>query len=507
MISFDLKSGYHHIEIHKNFQKFLGFSWKCSKTNKLKYYVFTVLPFGLSSAPYVFTKCLKPLQKYWRLQGIQLALFLDDGWLIECIYENCLALAKTIRCDLVNSGLICNVDKSVWVPCQIIEWLGIVWNSRDGCISISEKRITNILQFIEEIIKNEFVVSARKLASLTGKIISTNAVLGNISRLMTRHCSMSVASAAHWDLDFQLDQYCIKEILFWQKNLKSANFKSIDTMPSSSNYMAYSDASGSGCGAHLDLNGEQTCHKLWDQHEIIKSSTWRELSAIEFALKSFLPLITNTYSKWFTDNQAACRIVQVGCMHKDLHEIAIRIYQLCIDNQIELAIQWIPRTELQRADAISRIIDIDDWQITPELVLYLDSIWGKHTIDCFANFYNRKIDRFFSWHWNPGCTAVDFFVQNLQGENCLVVPPVSLITEAFNYLNKRKAIATIIIPFWPSSDYWPIVAQKFYDCIRDFKVFEGKVIPLQGRNKNSIFGPNFLGNMLALRMDFSSKGF
>ena len=227
MISFDLKSGYHHIEIHKNFQKFLGFSWKCSKTNKLKYYVFTVLPFGLSSAPYVFTKCLKPLQKYWRLQGIQLALFLDDGWLIECIYENCLALAKTIRCDLVNSGLICNVDKSVWVPCQIIEWLGIVWNSRDGCISISEKRITNILQFIEEIIKNEFVVSARKLASLTGKIISTNAVLGNISRLMTRHCSMSVSSAAHWDSDFQLDQYCIKEILFWQKNLKSANFKSI----------------------------------------------------------------------------------------------------------------------------------------------------------------------------------------------------------------------------------------------------------------------------------------
>ena len=56
-------------------------------------------------------------------------------------------------------------------------------------------------------------------------------------------------------------------------------------MPSSSNYMAYSDASRSGCGAHLDLNGEQTCHKLWDQHEITKSSTMRELSAIEFALK------------------------------------------------------------------------------------------------------------------------------------------------------------------------------------------------------------------------------
>ena len=455
MISFDLKSGYHHIDIHKNFQTFLGFSWKCPKTNTVKHYVFTVLPFGLSSAPYVFTKCLKPLEKYWRLQDINITLFLDDGWLIEYVYEHCLALAKMIQRDLLQSGLIYNPDKSIWVPCQILEWLGLVWNSRDGCVSISERRITNILTLIEEVITNGFIISARKLASLTGKIISTNAVVGNISRLMTRHCSMSVASASYWDEHFQLDQYCINEILFWQKNLQAANVKSIDTMPAYSNYMVYSDASGSGCGAHFNLNGEQICHKLWDQHEISKSSTWRELSAIEFALSSFLPMITNTYLKWFTDSQAACRIVQVGCMHKELHEIAIRIYQLCIDNNIELAIQWIPRTQLQQADAISRIIDIDDWQITPALVLYLDSIWGKHTIDCFANYYNRKIDRFFSWHWNPGCTAVDFFVQSLRGGNCLVVPPVSLITEALNYLHKRKAIATVIIPFWPSSDYWP----------------------------------------------------
>ena len=32
-----------------------------------------------------------------------------------------------------------------------------------------------------------------------------------------------------------------------------------------SNFIVYSaDASISGCGAHLDLNGEQACHKLWE---------------------------------------------------------------------------------------------------------------------------------------------------------------------------------------------------------------------------------------------------
>ena len=50
--TFDLKSGYHHVDIHKQSQKVLGFAWG------QKYYVFTVLPFGLASACYIFTKLL-----------------------------------------------------------------------------------------------------------------------------------------------------------------------------------------------------------------------------------------------------------------------------------------------------------------------------------------------------------------------------------------------------------------------------------------------------------------
>ena len=63
MFSFDLKSGYHHVEISQEYQTYLGFSWKASDSGDEIYYVFTVLPFGLSTAPYVFTKLLKPLEK------------------------------------------------------------------------------------------------------------------------------------------------------------------------------------------------------------------------------------------------------------------------------------------------------------------------------------------------------------------------------------------------------------------------------------------------------------
>jgi hypothetical protein len=40
-VKFDLKSGYHHIDIHPDHQKFLGFSWNFDGVQK--YYVFNVL--------------------------------------------------------------------------------------------------------------------------------------------------------------------------------------------------------------------------------------------------------------------------------------------------------------------------------------------------------------------------------------------------------------------------------------------------------------------------------
>ena len=51
---FDLKSGYHHVDVFEEHQTYLGFSWKIN--NILKFFVSAVLPFGLSTAPFVFTK-------------------------------------------------------------------------------------------------------------------------------------------------------------------------------------------------------------------------------------------------------------------------------------------------------------------------------------------------------------------------------------------------------------------------------------------------------------------
>ena len=48
--SYDLKSSYHHIEIFDTDRTYLGFQWEN------KYYVFNVLPFGLATSGYIFSK-------------------------------------------------------------------------------------------------------------------------------------------------------------------------------------------------------------------------------------------------------------------------------------------------------------------------------------------------------------------------------------------------------------------------------------------------------------------
>ena len=115
--------------------------------------------------------------------------------MIDSDHDTCAVLATNVWSDLRKSGFITNDEKSQWCPSQVIEWLGIVWDTINGTISISDRRENSIAKSIDKILFSDRLVSARELASLVGKVISGGAVFGNISRIMTRYCSISVAPA------------------------------------------------------------------------------------------------------------------------------------------------------------------------------------------------------------------------------------------------------------------------------------------------------------------------
>ena len=127
----------------------------------------------------------------------------------------CSIVADAVRTDLSKTRFVTNEDKSVWIPCPRLAWLGITWDRAHGTIEIVDRRVAKITSTIDSIIDFDFVLSARKLASSTGQI-STAPVSGNIYRIMTRHCNMSTLSAKHWDSKVKMDPYYTEELNFWK---------------------------------------------------------------------------------------------------------------------------------------------------------------------------------------------------------------------------------------------------------------------------------------------------
>ena len=82
--------------------------------------------------------------------------------------------------------------------------------------------------------------------------------------------------------------------------------------------------------------------------------------------------------KWFTDNQNVVRIMQVGSKTPHLQEGAISISKFAYSIPL-LQMEWIPlRTKNELADYTNRIVDFDDWQVSPSVFSMID-VCGDHT--------------------------------------------------------------------------------------------------------------------------------
>ena len=84
-----------------------------------------------------FTKCLKPLEKYWRFNGVNIALFLDDRWLIVSDRDTCAVIATNIWSDLRKSGFIINDEKSQLISESSSSMAGDYMEHHYGTITIS----------------------------------------------------------------------------------------------------------------------------------------------------------------------------------------------------------------------------------------------------------------------------------------------------------------------------------------------------------------------------------
>ena len=115
LFKFDLKSGYHHVEIFPDHRKYLAFSWDFGH-GVVKYFQFTV-----------------------KINSL------------------------TVRADLTRYGFVINEEKSLWEPVQVITWLGTVFDTYQGFISVTERRVSKLKSSIDLLRKLRMTVKFSKL--------------------------------------------------------------------------------------------------------------------------------------------------------------------------------------------------------------------------------------------------------------------------------------------------------------------------------------------------------
>ena len=166
LASADLRDAYYTVPIHPDSRKFLRFTWQG------KLWQFKVLPNGLSSAPRLFTKLLKPAFANLREQGHIVIGYLDDTLIIGKTAAETRAAVTATTQMLSDLGFIVHPEKSVLDPSQDITFLGFKMNTTNMEVRLPKEKQDDIIQSCTELLtkKNPTI---RNVAKVIGQLVAS----------------------------------------------------------------------------------------------------------------------------------------------------------------------------------------------------------------------------------------------------------------------------------------------------------------------------------------------
>ena len=333
-IKFDLTSGYHHIEIHREHKKYLGFKW-IYEDGTVRYFVFDVLPFGCASACHAFTKIMRALLKKWRSFGLRVIIYIDDGICVSDGFEKGQEAGFRIKSDLESAGFVINQKKSIWSPTQKIDFLGFSVSTTDMTYEVPIKKIEKFKVLAEAILKSG-KACAKDISRVTGRLVSMQPALGNLVYLTTRCMFAFIAKQSTWFRKSALDKGAIDELNFWSENLSARNGFAIKRKVEITRVI-FSDASERGFGGFLiTKRGQELAKGDFSGSETGTSSTHRELLAVKYVMESFGEKLAGQTILWYTDNQNVPIILRKGSAKLDLTFLALEIFSYTLKLGLEI---------------------------------------------------------------------------------------------------------------------------------------------------------------------------
>jgi len=297
MASLDLTDAYYSISIHQDYQKYLKFQIRD------QLYKYVTLPNGLSSAPRVFTKLLKPVYSTLRSKGYISSGYLDDSFLVGESYEHCLRNVKETYYLFKRLGFQISEEKSITTPTQILEHLGFILNSVTMTISLTEEKIKNIRDLCHTIL-NKKEITIRQAAQLIGTLVSCSVGV-EFGPLYYKQLEIEKIEALKINRgDFQaymtFSQQAREDIVWWLGSKRQFTKTICQANP---DFTLTTDASLEGWGAHRQEN--ECAGGRWLEHEQNRHINCLELEAAKLGLQSLCQNESNVHIHLQLDNVTA----------------------------------------------------------------------------------------------------------------------------------------------------------------------------------------------------------
>ena len=452
MASLDLEDAYYSCNINENYRKYLRFYWND------KLFEYTCLPNGLSCAPRIFTKIMKPLYEKLRTKGLVSCYYLDDSWLFGISHEQCVDNVRETKSILSQAGFLLNQKKSVENPSHEIEFLGFNLNSVKMTISLPNRKIENIQKFCSDILLKP-IVQIRFLAKFIGTLVSSlpGVKYGELYyRFLEKNKNIALKiSKGNYEGSAELSDDALEEIQWWLNNASVP--KEIAVPPI--DLVIAMDASSMGWGVHFN---NQSSGGHWSIDESIAHINVLELKAILLGLKSFLNDSFGKHIRIRCDNTTAVSYVNHlgGCKSIECHKVTREIWGWAIERNAHLSAEFIAGKENTEADEASRIFDENtEWSLAKDVFDDIEKHFMKFDIDLFASRLNAKVRHYASWKPDPNALFVNAFTSDWNAFSFYAFPPFSLVLRTLQKVKIDHATGVLVCPIWPTQVWFPVLMQ------------------------------------------------
>ena len=265
MAKIDVKSAYRLVPVHPDDRYLLGVKWEDQ---------FCMLPFGLRSAPVIYTAVADAFEMILKAKGIEdIDNYVDDVITFGPPQSStCQQNLTTILEESAKLGISMAPEKIV-LPTTCLVFLGIEIDSASQILRLPQEKLDKLKQVLHQWVGKK-TWKRKELESLIGYLSHACKVV-RPGRSFLRHMISLLKVAQRQHHHIRINKEFQADLKWWA--IFSEQWNGVSSFPSNPSYAAtfVSDASGSwGCAA---VHQSHWFQYKWTELSTNKDITWKEL--------------------------------------------------------------------------------------------------------------------------------------------------------------------------------------------------------------------------------------